>query len=73
LFLAVEIEEALDRGFLAIGPNQDIEPENSSSPWQDKEARRQRLKEWDASSPKEYKVVVLDAKPAMMQKVTFDK
>lgn len=73
LFLDPEIESALDKGYLVIIPDQDIEPQDPSFPKIDQEARHQRLKEWERSNPKEYKVVVLDPKPDMMQKIIFDK
>jgi HNH endonuclease len=73
LFLDPAVESALDKGYLVIVPDQDIEPQEPSSPEIDQEARHQRLKEWERSNPKEYKVVVLDPKPAIMQTIIFDK
>jgi hypothetical protein len=72
LFLCREIESALEKGYIAITPDQDLEPEDLSPPEADREARRQRLKEWERSSPKEYKVVVLDSSPKIMQEAVFD-
>lgn len=73
LLLHNSIEQAFDKGYLVIVPDRDIEPKEPLRPWKDQEARRQRLKEWEATNPKDYKVVVLDARPTMMKEIVFPK
>ncbi|KAK1675811.1 hypothetical protein BDP55DRAFT_744065 [Colletotrichum godetiae] len=72
LFLHKTIEWALAHGYIAIVPNVDLEPiEESYIHFEDetkrklKEARTRRLKEWDSSEIKDYKVVVFDNKSSV--------
>lgn len=71
LLLHKHIESALDKGYFAIVPDVDIDPQDPSMPEMDQAARRDRLKEWERMSPKEFKAMVLDSKPQAMREKVF--
>ncbi|KAI6082630.1 hypothetical protein F4821DRAFT_246736 [Hypoxylon rubiginosum] len=65
MFLFDKIEEALDRGYLAIVPDVRLEPDNELDPETDRLVRREYVKSWEKSDPKEYKIIVLDNNPTL--------
>ncbi len=60
LFLSEEVEKALDRGLLAIVPDVDFDPKDSSLPQADLPERNELLRAWEEAPVKEYKIIVLD-------------
>ncbi|KAK0734035.1 hypothetical protein B0T26DRAFT_633459, partial [Lasiosphaeria miniovina] len=73
IFLDPAIEHALDRGFLVIVPDTNLEAKDSAAPWEDKDERHQALKDWETTTPREYRIIVLDATPSSMQEAVFSK
>ncbi|KAK0727099.1 hypothetical protein B0T26DRAFT_638862 [Lasiosphaeria miniovina] len=67
------IEQAFDRGFLVIVPNTNLEAKDSAAPWKDKDERHQALKDWETTTPREYRIMVLDATSSTMQQAVFSK
>ncbi|XEV01737.1 hypothetical protein FSHL1_007024 [Fusarium sambucinum] len=58
LFIALEIQEALDKGYIAIVPDIDLEP---IEPWQPfNNAEFEKVKAWEDKSLKDYKIIVID-------------
>jgi len=73
IFLHTKIEQALDRGFLAIVPDIGVDPKDPLAPWEDKEERHKALRKWETSQVREYRIAVLDSTPASMKEPVFIK
>ncbi|CAI0643352.1 unnamed protein product [Colletotrichum noveboracense] len=72
LFLHKDIEQALDDGVLAIVPDIDLEPADLDFPLTDTEGRKQRLRDWEKSEVKEYKIIVIDpSHPTLTEEKTL--
>ncbi|KAI0840245.1 hypothetical protein F5Y06DRAFT_251999 [Hypoxylon sp. FL0890] len=69
LFLCPDIEDALELGYIAIVPDVRLEPDTNEDPATDLHMRRQYVKDWEDSSPKEYKVIVLDKSNGLKKKL----
>jgi hypothetical protein len=52
LFLHHRIEDALEKGVIAIVPDVDLEPQEILIPSQDTEERQQRVRDWEQQEPK---------------------
>ncbi|KAF4885174.1 hypothetical protein CGCF415_v004019 [Colletotrichum fructicola] len=63
---------ALDDGVLAIVPDIDLEPADLDFPLKDTEERKQRLRDWEKSEVKEYKIIVIDpSHPTLTEEKTL--
>ncbi|KAJ0382790.1 hypothetical protein COL922a_011831 [Colletotrichum nupharicola] len=72
LFLHKDIEQALDDGVRAIVPDIDLEPADLDFPLTDTEDRKQRLRDWEKSEVKEYKIIVIDpSHPTLTEEKTL--
>ncbi|KAF5524037.1 hypothetical protein CGCA056_v004293 [Colletotrichum aenigma] len=72
LFLHKDIEQALDDGVLAIVPDIDLEPADLDFPLKEPEERKQRLRDWEKSEVKEYKIIVIDpSHPTLTEEKTL--
>lgn len=60
LLLASSIENMLDRGYIAIVPDVEMEPLDDNNPRGDLTRRRDLIKGWESSWPREYRIVILD-------------
>ncbi|RYP10821.1 hypothetical protein DL764_000443 [Monosporascus ibericus] len=60
LLLDSSIEALLERGYIAIVPDIELEPLDTANPRADGNERRQRVKEWESRFPRDYKVLILD-------------
>ncbi|KAI1777536.1 hypothetical protein F4818DRAFT_438873 [Hypoxylon cercidicola] len=69
LFLLGDLEDALDRGYLGIVPDVHFEPDNQLDPTVDMHIRREYVKSWEQTDPKEYKIIVLDNDPFLKKKL----
>ncbi|KAK0703331.1 hypothetical protein B0T26DRAFT_756888 [Lasiosphaeria miniovina] len=73
VFLHHKIKEAFDKGFLVIVPDTNMDPKNPLAPWEDREERSERLREWEMTHPRQYRIAVLDATPRFMSEWAFSK
>lgn len=71
LFLDTEIEDALNKGLIAIVPDVDLEPRNPQLPQDDQDERQQRIREWESQPIKEFKVVVVNKLSPEVTKIKF--
>jgi HNH endonuclease len=71
LFLHEDVEKALERGWLAIVPDVDIEPSDPLRPLDDLFERTERLKSWEKQAVKNYKIVILDPQHKEVTKDLF--
>ncbi|KAL7625537.1 hypothetical protein AAE478_004757 [Parahypoxylon ruwenzoriense] len=69
LFLCPDIEKALELGYIAIVPDVRLESDTNEDPATDLHMRRQYVKDWENSNPKEYKVIVLDKSNGLKNKL----
>lgn len=60
LFLHKHIENALNKGLLAIVPDLDLDPADPQFPLNDQQERQNRVKEWENWPVKDYKIVIID-------------
>ncbi|KAI1380396.1 hypothetical protein F4677DRAFT_406722 [Hypoxylon crocopeplum] len=69
LFLCPDIEKALEQGYLAIVPDVCLEPTTGHDPTIDIQMRREHVKDWEQTDPKEYKIIVLDNTNSLRKKL----
>ncbi|KAK7427508.1 hypothetical protein QQZ08_005950 [Neonectria magnoliae] len=68
LFLHEIIEDALNKGLVAIVPDVAMEPKNPEFPQEDQDERQQRIRNWESQHVKEYKLIVVNkASPVVMK------
>ncbi|KAF4333440.1 hypothetical protein FBEOM_12755 [Fusarium beomiforme] len=71
LLLHTEIKYALDKGWVAIVPDIELEPADPDLPANDQEARCERVKAWEKQEIKEYKLIVLNTTNSRMTRAIF--
>ncbi|XXG99566.1 hypothetical protein Hte_005905 [Hypoxylon texense] len=69
LFLCPDIEKALDQGYVAIVPDVELEPEAGLDLEADTTRRRELVKNWENTNPKEYKIIVLERSANLKKKL----
>ncbi|KAE9579383.1 hypothetical protein CGMCC3_g4909 [Colletotrichum fructicola] len=68
----IAVSKSLDDGVLAIVPDIDLEPADLDFPLKDTEERKQRLRDWEKSEVKEYKIIVIDpSHPTLTEEKTL--
>ncbi|KAI0888328.1 uncharacterized protein GGS22DRAFT_185707 [Annulohypoxylon maeteangense] len=70
LFLCPDIEKALELGYIAIVPDVRLEPDVNEDPNTDMINRRQHVKDWENSDPKEYKLIVLENSKSLRKRLS---
>ncbi|KAI2463913.1 hypothetical protein F4781DRAFT_97731 [Annulohypoxylon bovei var. microspora] len=60
LFLCPDIEKLMELGYVAIVPDVRLEPDAGGDSAADMQLRREYVKDWEKTNPKEYKLIVLD-------------
>ncbi|KAF4487829.1 hypothetical protein FAGAP_11312 [Fusarium agapanthi] len=71
LFLHTTVEDALDKGQIAIIPDIDMEPANPMMPDDDLKERQDRIKHWEQQEVKDYKVIVILKNHKAVTKAVF--
>lgn len=71
LLLHPKIKYALDKGWVAIVPDIELEPADPDLPLNDQEERCNRVKAWEKQKVKEYKLIVLNTTDSKMTATTF--
>ncbi|KAI7759891.1 hypothetical protein LZL87_010313 [Fusarium oxysporum] len=73
LFLHWRVEDALDKGRIAIVPDVDLDPADPLLPMNDQQEIQDRVKAWENEKVKNYKVIVLNRNDPEVTKIVATK